>query len=204
MPTGKEILDIFSNFYPQYGYLIIFLVLLLDNLVVVGLLFPAEILIIMGGYFARQGNFSIILMLFVGYIGMTIGQSIAFIIGSKGLQHFLIKWGFENQLQIANNFFNKYGMMAVLYASFMGSTRTMLSVAIGSSDVPYRKFLIWESLSAIIWGCTFALLGYFLGYNQPLIEWVVGNIGYYIPIIILATIITVRYKRKKNNRQYTQ
>jgi len=196
MPTGKEILDFFSIYYSQYGYLIIGTVLLLDNIVVVGLLLPSELLITMGGYFARQGDFSLPLMLVVGYLGMMIGQSIAYFIGEKGLQYFLIRWGFGEQLQSANTYFTKYGMTALIFASFAGSTRAMLSVVIGSSNVTYKEFLVWESLAAIIWVCAFSFLGYFLGYNQTLIEWIVGNVGKIAPTVLIVWVIITIYQRK--------
>jgi len=197
MPTGKEILDFFSTYYSQYGYLIIFTVLLLDNIVIIGLLLPSELLITMGGYFARQGDFSLPLMLVIGFTGMMIGQSIAYFIGSKGLHYLLIKWGFGEQLDSANSYFTKYGMPALIFASFAGSTRTMLSVVIGSSNVTYKKFLIWESVAAVIWVVAFSFLGYFLGANQTLIEWVVGNVGKIAPTVLIVWAIITLYQRKK-------
>ncbi len=195
MINGGAILDFFAKYYENYGYLIIFSALLLDNLIIFGLLLPAEFLVVMGGAFARQGFFSLATMCIVGWSGMMIGQSIAYHVGRYGLIWLLPKYIQHTQLPSAQSYIQKNGMMAVILAAFSGSSRTIVSAAIGVGRLPFHHFLIWQSFASAIWVIVFAGLGYLVGGQKQLVEKVIETVAYIGPGILVVWIIATISRR---------
>lgn len=140
---SMKILDLFAHYYAGYGYWIIFVSLLWDNTIILGYVMPAEVLVVMGGFFARQGKLSLSGLAIVGWFGMMIGQSVAYSIGAYGFVSLVQKLRLTHQVEKAQAHFARYRMLAVLLATFTGTTRTILSVAIVFSHTPYRRFVVW-------------------------------------------------------------
>lgn len=99
------------------------------------------------------------------------------------------------------NFFKKYGSMAVVYGRFLPIFRTFVPFVSGIAQMHYKKFVRFNVLGALIWVSAFILLGHFFG-NIPVIR---SNFSYAILAIIFISIIPpiiqffkIKQQRKKS------
>jgi membrane-associated protein len=60
-------------------------------------------------------------------------------------------------------FFDKYGGRAIVLARFVPIVRTYIPVAAGVGRMPYRHFVTYNLIGALLWGVGVTLLGYWLG-----------------------------------------
>lgn len=98
---------------------------------------------------------------------------------------------FKPQYLIATeNFYAKYGVMAIVFARFLPLLRTFIPFFAGLSHMRYRKFLLASLISASLWVGLFTLTGYYFG-GMP---WVQKNFSLVISIIIIVSTLPATYE----------
>ena len=89
-------LDYLINFISHrghWGYLVIFLVVALECQALLGLVIPGESLVLVGGFFAEQGEFDLDVLIFVISIAAILGDSIGYGLGRHLKRGWLVKHG---------------------------------------------------------------------------------------------------------------
>jgi len=74
----------------------------------------------------------------------------------------------------AHAFCLKYGIFAVIFAKFAPMFRTFVPFMAGVGEMPYRKYLLVDSLAVVGWICLVVLAGYVLGHRAE------KNLGYIV------------------------
>lgn len=93
-------------------------------------------------------------------------------------------------LHMTENFYHKYGVMAIIFARFLPLFRTFIPFFAGLSAMHYRKFLLASLCSATLWVSIFTLAGYYFG----TVRWVQDNFSLVISMIIIISMIPAVYK----------
>ena len=140
---------------------------------VIGL--PGDSLLFIAGVVA-SGTGSALIHANLSLPALAIGAPIAAIIGSSFGHHLGHKYGaklFTNpnskffhpdRLEKASVWMRKYGVAkAVFIARFIPVVRHLVNPIAGMIKMPYKKFLFWNVVSAIVWTESFIWGGYFLG-----------------------------------------
>lgn len=89
-------LDYLINFISHlghWGYLVIFLVVVLECQALLGLVMPGESLVLVGGFFAEQGVFHRDVLIIVISIAAILGDSIGYELGRRLGRGWLVKQG---------------------------------------------------------------------------------------------------------------
>jgi undecaprenyl-diphosphatase len=96
-------------------------------------------------------------------------------------------------------FFQRQGPRAVFFGRFVGFARALVPFVAGASDMPYRKFVLYDALGAVLWTIGFVTLGYVLGASWQIAEQWIGRSGLILAAIAtLAVLVTwIRRRRKK-------
>ena len=77
--------------------------------------------------------------------------------------------------------------MAVLGGRFVAIVRALMPAAAGAARVPYRTFAIHNTISGIVWGVGYSLLGYVAGSAYVAVERAVGaGLAVLIAVLVLA------------------
>lgn len=97
----------------------------------------------------------------------------------------------QEWVEKAEYYFNRFGpAKAVVLARFIPIVRTFLNPLAGVLGMDPRKFLIWNTVGAVMWTESLFLLGHFLGSQVPEIE------SYILPgvavIVVLSLIPIIR------------
>jgi membrane-associated protein len=82
----------------------------------------------------------------------------------------------------AHKFFEKYGLLAIIFSRFIPIVRTFTPIAAGIAKMKYPLFVNYSFIGSILWSTIVTFTGYFLGHSFP---WVIE----YIPMFIIAVVL---------------
>ena len=119
-----------------------------------------------------------------------IGAQIGYFLGAK--------WGRKlfkpdarvlktEHLEKAEHYFRDYGGRSLVIGRFIPFVRTFIPLAAGIARYPYSKFLVFNTLGALLWGAGFIIVGSLLG-NVPFVH---DNLTLILGVIILVSVLPV-------------
>ncbi len=184
----------------QYGYLAVGGFILLEDF---GIPVPGETILITSAIFSVIGHLNIILVILIAIAGAIIGDNIGFAIGDFGGRKLIEKYGkylfiTPAKLDKLEAFFNKKGGAIVIIARFIEGLRQTNGIIAGISEMSWLKFIIYNSIGAILWVNTWALIGYFAADH---INTLLKYQTYFTFISIIAILIFILYKIISHQRQ---
>ncbi|WP_321314139.1 DedA family protein [Halarcobacter sp.] len=192
-----EIVDFIVNTVGSLGYIGIFIMMFLESSFFP---FPSEIVMVPAGYLAYKGEMNLALAIFAGIAGSLAGAVFNYFLAVKFGRRFLSKYGKyvlikEETLEKMENFFAKHGHISTFSGRLIPAVRQYISLPAGLAKMNIWKFSLYTSLGAGIWVLILALLGYFIGSNQELIDEYLKII--IVSILILLAIFILFYIRIK-------
>lgn len=190
------------NLIENYGYLGMFLGMILEAVIIV---IPSELILATGGILASKKIFSFWMAFLIGLLGSVFCAVIIYAMGYFGGNVFVKKYGKyffmkEDEIDKSNNWFEKYGLIAACIGRNFPIIRTLISLPVGISKQPFKKFIIYTTIGSIPWTFVFVYFGYVLGNNWTLLSDITSKMK--TPIIILIVILVISYiykiiKKKK-------
>jgi len=137
-----------------YGYLLIFF----------GTLAEGESLLALGGYFAHQGYLELPLVILTAFCGAICGDQLFFYIGRHHAKRLLARFPkMRDKVNVALTRIENHQVKVVLGMRFMWGLRVALPIALGLTNMRARRFLWLNLISAGVWSCVFALIGFGAG-----------------------------------------
>lgn len=157
---------------------------------------PSEIVLAYGGYMVSEGTINYVGAVIAGTIGGTIAQLFLYWLGYYGGRPFLDKYGKyllikKHHIDVAENWFNKYGTPVIFTARFIPVVRHAISIPAGIAKMSALKFTVYTALAIIPWSIFFIYLGIKLGSNWENIESYAGQ--YTKPVAIAAIVVIAGY-----------
>jgi membrane protein DedA with SNARE-associated domain len=194
--------DFFNNileFLSQLGYFGIALGLMIE-------IIPSEIVLGYGGYMISQGHLNFIGAVIAGTIGGTLAQLFLYWAGYYGGRPFLEKYGKyvlikKNHIDIAEQWFEKYGAGVIFSARFIPVVRHAISIPAGIAKMSATKFTLYTVAAIIPWTILFLYLGKVLGSNWAHIKEYAQP--YVMPAIIGAIVLGAIYFLIKKTKKTT-
>jgi len=163
------------------GYPGLFAVIFLESGVFFGFFLPGASLLFIAGMLASINVFNIWILIPLLFTAAVFGDNVGYWFGSyvgKAIYKRPNSRFFrQKHVQLAHDFFEKYGRVAVLLARFVPIARTFTPILAGVGGMGYKPFLFYNVLGAIIWACGVTTLGYFIGRYIP-------NAEHYLTLII--------------------
>lgn len=164
----------------HWGYVVIFLGAMAESAAFLGVLVPGESLVLVAGFLAAQHALHLDALIVVVAVGAAIGDSIGYEIGRHLGAPWALRYGRyvgvrAQHLERSSAFFARHGGKAVFLGRFVGFARALVPFLAGSSRMPYRQFLPYNALGALLWSAAFLLLGYLLGASWQVAEKWVGR-----------------------------
>ena len=84
-----------------------------------------------------------------------------------------------------NQFFERFGALAIIVARFVPIVRTFAPVAAGVGHMSYRKYSLYNAMGALLWGAGVTYFGFLIGYIPPVAKFVSS----YIDIILIGAVV---------------
>ena len=158
-----------------------------------GVLFPVlpgESLLFTAGLLHDRLGLHLPTLIIMVVVAAFIGAQIGYFLGAKWGRRFfkpdarILK---TEHLEKAERYFRDYGGRSLVIGRFIPFVRTFIPLAAGIARYPYAKFLIFNTLGALIWGAGFILIGSLLG-NVPFVH---DNLTLILGVIILVSVLPV-------------
>ena len=103
----------------------------------------------------------------------------------------------KKNLEKANKWFKKYGMVAVIFSRFSAGTRFFVTILAGISRMRLVLFLIAFTIAIIIWNGILISAGYVLGKNWGELLYYLKIYSWVTSIIFLLGIVVFLWVQKK-------
>lgn len=161
-----SVLDFLRNLLLEYGYWAVAGTLLLEN---AGIPVPGETILLLASFLAySEGALDLRWLILVGTIAATIGDNLGFALGHYGgrpvldryQQFFRIK---PEIIQRGEKIFARYGPVTVFFSRFVFGMRIIAGPLAGALHMPWKKFLVYNFLGAVVWVTVISSAGYLFG-----------------------------------------
>lgn len=184
-----------------WSYWIIGFAALLEAIFVTGVFMPGTLVVDAGGILVQQGALDYFDLIWFVAIGSSIGGEVSYLLGRKARQRLSPRLDPESSphYKRAKALFDRYGGFALVLGRFLGPVSGLVPLAASLSDMPRRKFLIWNLLSSISYAIAHVSFGYFVGDVAfsfgPLVTRVGLLVGAVVVLLFLLWWIAVRIIR---------
>lgn len=190
--------DYITQFISSIGYLGVFILMTLES---AALPVPSEVVMPFSGYLSYMGVFNLVIISIVGAAGCMAGSVLSYYVGLKGGRPFLAKYGKyvfmeHKHLDLAENWFNKYGDKAVFYSRLFPVVRTFISFPAGIGNYSLKKLTLYSFLGSLPWCFGLAYIGFRMGpYWKDIIQYFNRLDIVIVAIIILSAIYLWKIKK---------
>ena len=188
----------------QYGYWAIFLGIAIEN---TGIPLPGETITVVGGFLAGSGELNYWGVLGSAIAGAVLGDNFGYWIGKKAGWQFLLQVGNvfrikEEKLALAKDKYSQNAAQAVFFGRFITLLRIFAGPLAGITEMPYKKFLLYNFGGATVWAAVIVSLSFFLGRVvslQQIMSWITeaGIIALVLVILALLIPLIINYTREK-------
>lgn len=175
--------------HPQMAGLIVLLVALTESLAVVGLVVPGAMMMFGAGALIAAGVMDFWSTLLLAVVGAALGDGLSYWLGRHYHQQLRQMWPFRRHPQMlarGEDFFLRHGGKSVIIARFLGPVRPVLPLVAGMLDMPARRFLLVNLLSAFAWAPAYLLPGMAFGASLAIAGEVAGRLALLLALLVLS------------------
>lgn len=188
------------NLIESLGYWGVFIGMTLESACIP---LPSEVIMPFAGFVVNEGRLTLWGITLVGALGNLFGSLIAYYVGLKGGKPFLEKYGkyfliSQNSIDMAHDWFERYGHEAVFVARLLPGIRTFISLPAGIAEMDLKKFVIYSFAGSLPWCLLLGYTGVILGSNWESIKPYFHILDAIIITGIIGVLIYLFYKYRKN------
>ncbi|MGZ3750913.1 MAG: DedA family protein [Mucilaginibacter sp.] len=171
------------------GFYLLLVVVFAETGVFFGFFLPGDYLLVLAGLLCAAGMVDVsiytlvISVIAAGILGNYAGYWFGFRTGPvlfKRNESFFFK---KRYVTMAEEFYAKYGGMALVLGRFFPIIRTFAPIFAGVVKVDFKKFTLYNFIGSILWVTTLTLTGFFLGRKYP------DEIKFYLKYVVLGLIL---------------
>jgi membrane protein DedA with SNARE-associated domain len=183
-----RLLDFLLNFHGPTPYFVIFGILMGCG---VGLPLPEDIILLTSGLLAYYGLTNVWLTMAVGLLGVTLGDTLIFWLGSHYGRRLTKKWFFhkllpDDRLLAVSRRFKRRGNRLIFAARFMPGLRAPIFFSAGTLHLPYRVFLFYDGMAALVSVPLIIGAVYYFGDNLDQVVQAIQKFEHGIVLVIAA------------------
>jgi membrane protein DedA with SNARE-associated domain len=185
-----------SNFIAGYGLLAVFVLMVAESC---GFPFPSEVIMPTSGLLAATGHMNLAAAIVAGAVANLVGSLIAYGVAARFGEPLLLGPGRyigirRHHLEMADGWFRRWGLLAVLVGRVLPVIRTYISFPAGLARIDLARFSVLTLVGALPWCAALAIVGYVLGRNYDRISGPLekGAIGIALLVLIVVVVWYVR------------
>ena len=191
--------QIFLQNLAPWGYAILFVVVLLEN---VGVPLPGLTIALTMGALSAVGYFNFWLVMFLTIGSGTLGGFIGYWIGLKGGRYLIQKFGrflfiTPERFSKAEMLFNKHGSKAMLIRCYLPFICVWGCNLAGMTQIHFRRFALTNIGGLVIWSVTNLTLGFLLGQSFEMLNKLINGFAAVVFVLVVLGGIFVWQKRRR-------
>lgn len=135
----------------------------------VGFFLPGDSLLFIAGALVASGILPLPLLLVLAgvFLAAAAGDQVGYLLGRRFGPRVFARDGSRffspRHAARAAEFYARFGSKAVIMGRFVPVVRTFIPVTAGVGRMPYRRFVVFNLIGALLWAVGIVLVGYFLG-----------------------------------------
>jgi membrane protein DedA with SNARE-associated domain len=173
-----------------------------------GVPFPSEVIMPFAGFLAAQGHINLTGAILAGTFGNVVGSLVAYALAARFGRPLLLGPGRRvgispSHLDLADGWFERYGLTAVLVGRVLPVVRTYISFPAGLARVEPVRFTLLTAIGALPWCIALAVGGYAIGANYDRISGPIEVAAIVLAVVVVAIVIgwLVRGRRRSASRR---
>jgi undecaprenyl-diphosphatase len=189
------------------AWLILLLVFLLPGLeaaAFIGVIFPGEIAVLLGGVAAAQGSVSITLVLIAACLGAVLGDQVGYVVGREWGQQVLRKIPDrvldEDRLQKGRAYIRRMGAKGVILGRWTAALRALVPGLAGMAHMSYPRFLVANVIGGVGWAVAVGVVGYLAGNSYKKVESALGGVSYVLLGVIAVAAVVWHFTRHRRSK----
>jgi membrane protein DedA with SNARE-associated domain len=190
-----------EHWVTTYGYLAIFLLMVAESACIP---FPSEVTMMVGGWYAAEGELALLGVILAGVVGNVVGSWLAYGLGYKTGRSLLDRYGRyvlirSHDIDKAEQWWDRHGEAATFFSRLLPVLRTFISLPAGMARMPFWRFTLYTILGVIPWTAALALAGALVKDHWerllPYFDWPTAII---VGVILLIAIVGFVRKRRSD------
>lgn len=184
-----------------FGYFGIFVGMFIES---IGIPVPSEIILPYGGYLAYLGHLNFWGVVIVGTFACLAGSLVTYFIAFFGGNYLFERYGkyvgiTERELNLANEWFNKYGEIFVFVGRMIPGVKHFSSIPAGICRMDLKKFSAYTFLGSLPWNTALVFAGFYLGANRHNITSTYYSVVIAVLLVcaVFILVIVLRSRRAK-------
>jgi membrane-associated protein len=182
---------------------LVFLLPALEASVFVGVVFPGEVVVLVGGVAASNGKVSLLAVLIAACLGAVLGDQVGYVVGrewgARILQRIPDRFLDSDRLENAQRFIRRAGAKGVVVGRWTAALRAFVPGLAGMARMHYPRFLAANILGGVGWAVACTILGYLAGAHFHTVEKALGNASSAL-LALIAVALVVRYVVQRRRR----
>lgn len=152
-----------ETLFEDYGYYVVFIGVLLENSMFLGLLVPGAIILILAGLSAENGSINLWYVLALALVATIIGDTISYFIGRMGWTRLLERTGMAKMIDKVREPMHSNSTWIILSYHLAGYSRVVGPLAAGIFHIPFRRWAPLDYTGGAIWVLMYTMAGVILG-----------------------------------------
>lgn len=180
----------------NYGAPILGLIVFIGAL---GVPFPGTLIVIAVGAFCRQGFLAWHITGLLALTCVVLGDSVGYAIGRYAREPVQRRFGNSDRWSKAEDFFQRWSGMSIFWTRFLiTGIAVPVNIIAGTSNISFRRFLVYDLAGEAIWIFGYGGLGYLFGTQWEAVSDFLNNIsGLLLGLLVLAVGIWLGIRQLK-------
>ena len=199
---SHSILDILRSAVVHYGYWAVAVALLVEN---AGAPVPGETILLCASFMAyAERELQLGWIIAVGTIAATLGDNLGFALGYYGGRPLMNRYQSVFRIQTktverGESLFARFGAVTVFFARFIFGMRIIAGPLAGVLRMPWRKFLVFNFMGAIVWVTAISGVGYLFGRHWESLQQGMKRVDLGIAIVVLAVAAFMWWRNRRES-----
>ncbi len=189
-----------THLVETYGVLAVLVLMAVESC---GIPFPSEVIMPTAGLLAATGHLNLAEAILAGAVGNLAGSLVAFALAARFGEPLLLGPGrylgiSRHHLEIADGWFQRWGLWAVFFGRVLPVVRTYISFPAGLARVRVGPFSILTLVGALPWCAALALVGYTLGKSYDRVSGPIQLIAVVVAVLVAIVVIAWWWRGRRS------
>ena len=197
----QSLVDSLGDQINPWGYVVLFLLCLLEASAFIGLFVPGESAQLLAGVLAEQGKLSLGACIAWAVVGAILGDSLGYEIGRHFGPRLRRTWLGQRigpqRWEQAHDFVRRNGGRSIFLGRFVGVLRALVPAIAGDARMPYGQFFVWNVAGALVTAPAVIAAGYMAGSSYHIVERRLGQAAYAMLGIVIAFVVFRHLRQRR-------
>ncbi|GAA3720049.1 DedA family protein [Streptomyces tremellae] len=187
----------------HWGYLAVGGLLFLEDF---GIPVPGETILIASAVYAGAGRLNMVAVVAIAVVAAVLGDNVGYAIGRFGGHRLVDRYGkyvllTPERVKKAEEFFQRHGGKIVTVARFVDGLRQANGIIAGMTLMPWRRFLLFNALGAVLWVGAWSGVGYVAGQHLDTVYPQIQRYELVLAAVVAAALVLLVLRHVRRRRR---